>query len=126
MKQYMKILVAYDGSAPADQALFEGIDLAKSFKGSITVLSVYWNTTSGAKDQILLRAEKRLMETFVKYQIMAENNQSPASQIIRTARNGGFDLIIMGGNGQGNKPWMLGSTSSKVVNDSPCPVLVVK
>jgi nucleotide-binding universal stress UspA family protein len=122
----MKILVAYDGSGPADQALYEGIDLAKNFKGSITVLSIFWNTTDGVKDQILLRAEKRLMETFVKHQIIAEDNQSPASQILRTARNGGFDLIIIGGNGQGNKPWMMGSTSSKVVNESPCLVLVVK
>jgi nucleotide-binding universal stress UspA family protein len=118
--------VAYDGSTPADQALYEGIDLAKTFKGSITVLNVYWNTTDGAQDQILLRAEKKLMETFVKYQLIIERNQSPAGQIIQTARNGGFDLIIIGGYGQGHKPWMMGSTSNKVVNESPCTVIVVK
>lgn len=107
-------------------SLCEAIDLAKHFKGSITVLHVYSNTIDGDKDQILLRAEKRLMETFVKYQIVSERNQSPANQIIRTARDGGFDLLIVGGYGQSHKPWMMGSTSSKVVNESPCPVLVVK
>ena len=40
MKTMMNILVAYDGSAQADKALDEAIDLADKYKGSVPVLHV--------------------------------------------------------------------------------------
>lgn len=123
----MKILVAYDGSLQADQALSEAIDLAQQFKGSITVLNVYWDEPDGERRAIFDRAEKKLIETFVKYQILSERSQFPPSRILRHAEDGGFDLITLGGRGRGaSKTWVLGSVSSKVVDEAPCPVLVVK
>jgi nucleotide-binding universal stress UspA family protein len=39
----------------------------------------------------------------------------------------GFDIIIIGSKGMGGgKSWILGSVSRKVIEDAPCPVLVVK
>jgi len=123
----MKILVGYDGSDLSHQALNEAIDLAEQFKGTILVLSVFWEETESEKNQILLRAEKRLMETFVKYDIVSENSKSPPSRIGRMAKEEGVDLIAIGSKGRGGaKVWVLGSTSSKVIEEAPCPILVIK
>ena len=127
MRQLMKILVGYDGSDLSHQALNEAIDLAEQFKGTILVLSVFWEETESEKNQILLRAEKRLMETFVKYDIVSENSKSPPSRIGRMAKEEGVDLIAIGSKGRGGaKVWVLGSTSSKVIEEAPCPILVIK
>jgi nucleotide-binding universal stress UspA family protein len=123
----MKILVGYDGSDLSHQALNEAIDLAEQFKGTILVLSVFWDETESEKNQILLRAEKRLMETFVKYDIVSESSKSPPSRIGRMAKEEGVDLIAIGSKGRGGaKAWVLGSTSSKVIEEAPCPILVIK
>ena len=49
------------------------------------------------------------------------------SQIVATANNGQFDLIIIGHRGDRKiKELFLGSTSEKVAHQSRCPVLIVK
>jgi nucleotide-binding universal stress UspA family protein len=38
-----------------------------------------------------------------------------------------FDLITIGSRGMGGgKGWILGSVSSRVIEEAPCPLLVVK
>ena len=127
MKQFVKILVAYDGSHMADQALTEAIELAQQFKGSITVLIVYWDETDNNVSELHNRAETKLIETFIKYQIISEKSQNPPNRILWHAENGGYDLITIGGRGMGSKKlWVIGSVSKKVIDESSCPVLVIK
>jgi len=127
MKQLMKILVAYDGSAIADLALSEAIQLAEQFKGSIIVLNVYWGEPASEKTQMLQWAENKLSETFVKYQMMSERSQNPSGCIVRVANDEGADLIAIGNRGRGSaREWMLGSVSRKVIEEAHCPVLMVK
>jgi nucleotide-binding universal stress UspA family protein len=47
----------------------------------------------------------------------------PASQISELAKNGSFDLIIMPPHAGRFRQALLGSTTARVINDAPCPVL---
>ena len=48
MKEGMKVLAAYDGSAESHNALVQAADLTKKFKGELTVLNVYWDPKEDA------------------------------------------------------------------------------
>jgi nucleotide-binding universal stress UspA family protein len=51
----------------------------------------------------------------------------PAEKILETAQKMKVDIIITGSHGRhGTKKFLMGSVSSKVVDYSKCPVLVVK
>lgn len=52
---------------------------------------------------------------------------APFAEIIARARDGGFDLIVMGTHGRtGLKHALLGSVAEKVVRKAPCAVLTVR
>ena len=51
---------------------------------------------------------------------------NPGEAIVTRSQADKFDLIVMGSSGVGLRRQILGSTSSRVVNDSKIPVLVVK
>jgi nucleotide-binding universal stress UspA family protein len=52
---------------------------------------------------------------------------NPAQQILATAEEGDFDLIIMGTHGHGKfEEKMVGSTTRDVIRQSPRPVMVVR
>lgn len=52
---------------------------------------------------------------------------NPASTILDFCKNGKYDLIIMGNRGiRKVKKIILGSVSSKILNSSTCPVLLIK
>ena len=50
----------------------------------------------------------------------------PDEKIVEIAEKGKFDLIVMGSRGLGGRVSALGSVSSRVVDKSSCPVLIVK
>ena len=51
----------------------------------------------------------------------------PADEIITSARNEGYDLIVVGHRGLSPiRAFLLGSVSSRVVTHAPCSVLVVR
>jgi nucleotide-binding universal stress UspA family protein len=50
-----------------------------------------------------------------------------ANKIVERAKDGGFDLIVMGSRGLGAlDEIILGSISSKVADNAECPVMIVK
>jgi nucleotide-binding universal stress UspA family protein len=50
-----------------------------------------------------------------------------AGEITQFAKEGGFDLIVMGTHGRsGLKHLLLGSVAERVVRTAPCPVLTVR
>ena len=65
-------------------------------------------------------AEDVPIETFLK-----EGHN--VKEILRTARDGGFDLIVMGAKGVSRiREILLGSVSEGVIRNASCPVLVTK
>ncbi|GAA0334832.1 universal stress protein [Bacillus carboniphilus] len=83
----------------------------------------YSDNTSG---EILSIAKSSLSPTLteVDYEILMGN---PADEIYEYAQQNNVDLIIVGNRGvSGIKKLILGSVSSQISNQSPCPVLVVK
>jgi nucleotide-binding universal stress UspA family protein len=52
---------------------------------------------------------------------------NPFLEIVRAAREGGFDMIVMGTHGRtGLAHVLIGSVAEKVVREGPCPVLTIK
>ena len=51
----------------------------------------------------------------------------PAEEIVKTARDEGVDLIVMGSRGLTEvRAFLLGSVSDKVSHHAKCPTLIVK
>ena len=51
----------------------------------------------------------------------------PALQIVAVAKEGGFDVVVVGHRGLGRvREMFLGNVSGKVVHLAPCPVVIVR
>ena len=143
MKEGLKILVAYDGSSEAARAVETAADLAKSLKGSLGVINVYWDTAQNKYEpelaatenisvmdegslRILDDIEPMLKEKGVEYELKSERNPNVPRTIMRVAETEGYGCIALGSRGLGGaKAWLLGSVSSRIISDSTCPVIVV-
>ncbi len=137
MRDGARILVAYDGSEYSKRALREAVELARRHSGSVTLLHVFWDPGvrklegTEVRDQPTLQlmdeVERELKASGVRYEARSERSDDAPYEILRAARDGGFDCIAVGSRGVGGaKAWILGSVSSRVVAESACPVIVVK
>jgi len=51
----------------------------------------------------------------------------PADEICKKAKDGGYDLLVMGNRGLGEiKGYLMGSVSNRVIRHAVCPVLIVR
>jgi nucleotide-binding universal stress UspA family protein len=144
-----KILVATDGSNLADKSLDFALDLAKKYSAEITILTVvdlpsnsFWvqgTTFAPISSQKYLEKlekfhKKILTEAVKKAKASTQISVTkrlldgrPAEKIIEVAKEGSFDLIVMGSRGLGGiKEFFLGSVSDRVADEASCPVLIVK
>lgn len=144
---FEKILVPIDGSKDAQRAAQQAVDIADKYKSSITLLHVInpvqltglgglqeppmivggmVESLSQAGEAILQNAMEDLGAGAVKVSTQLLWGV-PDRVIIDLAREQGFGLIVMGSRGLGAiTGLLLGSVSDRVVNHSPCPVLIVK
>ncbi len=124
---YQKILVPVDGSEHSKRALKEAINLAKMTEGNITLLTVYPSGSLSARAISALTNEQRLVESegIPVDTLLAKGNV--VDQIIRTAKEGHFDLIVIGARGLSRlQEIVLGSVSRGVTENAPCPVIVTR
>lgn len=137
-----KILMAHDGSKSSDKALKKAVELAVNSKASLTVLSVVpelYLTEFSDEDRNriarTLEEETRLTMEKIRKSLSSKSIEvktvirqgDPAEKILETAQKMKVDLIITGSHGKhGAKKFLLGSVSSKVIDYSRCPVMVVK
>lgn len=137
-----KILIAHDGSKSSDKALKKAVELAINFNASLTVLAVipelYLTELSDVdRNRIFESLSKETTEAMEKIRKSLSGKSmevktlirqgDPAEKILETAQKMKVDLIVTGSHGRhGTKKFLLGSVSSKIVDYSKCPVLVVK
>jgi len=141
---FKRIVVAYDGSDHAIKALNTAIELAKAFNSKLDVVEVvdtaallgmgFAPIPSDVIAQIYNKAQndveqakKKAQEAGVKDVTSQVLEGDPATSIIEYASKNGADLIVIGSRGLSTfKRLILGSVSSKVVQEARVPVLVVK
>jgi nucleotide-binding universal stress UspA family protein len=140
MSSYRKILVAYDGSASARNALAVASHLAKEDKSWIKVLSVL----PEYKGEIELVGISNIGETIegpgkkllIEAQEIADNEDvhiltnmaqgEPYDKIVHVAEDENCDLIIMGRRGTHQlERELVGSVTARVIGYTPKDVLVV-
>ena len=127
MKQYKKILVAYDGSKGANKALREAMILAEKFYGIIVLTQIIYEKTEEEIRSQLKSIEERIKKSGIECTTRVECDMYPPRKIVRVARDEACDLIIIGRRGvREANYWAMGSVSKRVVEDAYCPVLVVK
>jgi len=157
MSLFEKILVPLDGSEHSLRALKTAIQIAKKFGGKATLIHVYSVTARPvtmpepttlippavpvmtptevsrvaevarkAGSSILADGEEKVKAEGVQVEeILIEGNT--VREILRAAREGEFDLIVIGARGISKiREIFLGSVSDGVIRNAPCPVLVVK
>jgi nucleotide-binding universal stress UspA family protein len=130
-----KILLAYDGFEHSRHALEEVAKLAVGEQGQVTILSVVPADARGSKSgghvglrphahEDVARAHQYLREHGVESEMKMDHGD-PAEQILAEAKAGGYDLLVVGSRGRGPVArLLLGSVSTELVENAPCPVLV--
>jgi len=138
---YRKILIAYDGSEGASKGLKAGIRLAKVHRAALYALAVEENLSrfSGTIDEVreekdyadqhygdlLKAAEAQAREAEVDLKAILPPGH-PAKTIVEVAKEGKFDLILLGASGLSQVWRFLGTTAEKVSRHASCSVLIIK
>jgi nucleotide-binding universal stress UspA family protein len=157
MSVFHKILVPLDGSEHSDRALKAALQIAAKFDGKITLLHVYSVTVTpvvipepttlnptgvpiatsaevskmvdAARDagkKILKDAELKVRAENLEVETMLREGNS-SQEIVKAAKDGEFDLIVIGARGVHRiRDLLMGSVTEGVVKHASCPVLVVK
>ncbi len=145
MAPFRKILVPVDFSPHSEEATRVALQLARAFDAPVTLATVFqvpiyplpegaFIAFPNAYAEATVAAGKRLEEVAA-----AARAAGPTTidikvlegvafrEIVAFAREGGFDLIVMGTHGRtGIKHALLGSVAEKVVRKAPCAVLTVR
>ena len=145
MIKLKKILVPTDFSDSARHALTYGTSFAREYGAELVLLHVVENLTVGYASDLFpvpmaevfqeisgyaraelakLGAEAREKGVSVREEVV---QGKPSAEIIRFAREGDVDMIVLGTHGKGMLDQALfGSTTERVVRRAPCPVLTVR
>ena len=140
MAKFKKILVPLDGSSNSMRGLDRAIEIAKGGDAEITGFYVFHlpvaagiKYTAKMKEEAQRKAVKAIGPAMNKTQKAGAvfkyktGGGNTGSEIVKFAKNGKFDMIIIGARGLGGaKEMFLGSTSNYVMHKTAVPVLVVK
>jgi nucleotide-binding universal stress UspA family protein len=139
---YKKILIGYDGSEGSKKALIHAIQLAKKHEAELhalwcrSSLPHYPETVDEVEEEreaasAFLHKLTRELTDYSKeygYEIHADSKSGHAAKtIVDYAKQGNFDLIVLGHKGHSGL-WgnLLGHTPDKVSENAHCSVLIVR
>ena len=119
-----RVLLAYDGSVKAKEALFVATYLAERWPVQLAVITLHENDRAAGDIQDFARKYLEMHEV----QAVCVRERGPAAEaVLKTAGQLASDLIVMGG--YGYKPVVevvLGSTVNRVLRESDRPVLICR
>jgi nucleotide-binding universal stress UspA family protein len=137
---FKKVLLAYDGSAPAKKAFEQSVEMARCFNAELGIVSVV-RPPEFAEDveteAIIENARSHFNSELGKLRSRANSSGiqpslhirigHPAEQIIAAAEEWNADLIVTGHRGKGLfERWLLGSVSRLVIAYARCAVIVIR
>ncbi len=136
---YKKIVVGYDGSDPARDAVEQAVDLATA-----TGSSVHLVTAVGKNDKVVRMGESSDTQFLSESEIARRNLKdlatnyrhldisfeavpgSPAKVLVGEAKSVDADLILVGNRHVQGIGRVLGSVAEDVAHNAPCAVLIAK
>ncbi|MBI1878311.1 MAG: universal stress protein [Chloroflexi bacterium] len=123
----MRLLIATGGSPHSEVALRLGTQIARHASVTPTVLTVIKGEMNRARATLILaRACELLKPELSDLQTKVRLGQA-AEEIIQEAKEGDYDLIIVGERRDHDLVTrFLGSTAKRVIEHAPCPVIVAK
>ena len=135
------ILVPHDFSETSAAALQYAIELARTFGAKLHLVHVSDKARFEMATEFPLgldmSLEDAIRERLLKIMATREHRElnptfevisgTPATEIVRYAKDRNIDLIVMGTHGRGVVAHaVMGSVAAKVVRYAPCPVLTVR
>jgi len=134
---YREILVAVDGSRESQRALDHAVELARDEHARLTLVTVVAPVTLSqvsaltsvacvrdAYAKVLHNARDAVPDDVGVTTMLLEGN--PAREIVRLARTGRYDLVVMGTHGRSRLAGaLLGSVSREVLHCAQTPVLLM-
>jgi nucleotide-binding universal stress UspA family protein len=139
---FRRILVAYDGSEGARAALNQGIELARTLSAELTSISVEEHLPHYAASVSEVKAAKEQIDEYFRTLTKQARDLAAMSgieldtvirqgheveTIVTTAREGRFDLLILGYHGHsGIFGRIMGSTAQSIARLAPCSVMLAK
>lgn len=136
---WQRIVLAVDGSQWSRSAAHRAFQFVESYGARLTVVSVadvpshLYGLSPGAAEEMISESREYLAETRQEAEtrdihaqyVVHEGN--PAEKLIEVVSSLKADLLIVGSHGRtGLKRLLMGSVTERVVQYSPCPVLVVR
>ena len=143
MASWTKICCPIDFSETSRVALEEASELARRYQGELALLHVFEPPVATtdlmvAPPEMFEQTAKDLERKLELWKGEAEQRGAKAvralvvtgaaaTETVRFAREGGYDLVVMGTHGRrGLRHLVLGSVAERVVREAPCAVLVVR
>lgn len=115
-----RVLLCFDGSDRAREAMTYAVELAKRLKLPVQAISVY-DDEEVANEQ--LEVVRNYAEAHQLDVTLVAKEGDPGEAILETAQTG--DLIAMGAFGEGRiREWLLGSTTESVLRSAVQPLLM--
>ena len=119
-----KVLLAYDGSPKADEALYISAYIAGRWRVSLNIITVKEATSSSS---LVQDEAKKYLNSYGVQAHYFEQDDPVADSILQTATEASCDLILMGGYGYSPvKEIILGSSVDQVLRESAIPTLICR
>lgn len=144
---YAHILIATDGSDLANNAVEQGLTLAKTLGSKVTAITVtepwtaavsgewavafpveeYEKAAASNALKVLAQVTEQAKRIGVPCETVHVQDQFPAEGIVAEAKARGCDLIIMASHGRrGIAKFVLGSQATRVLAHSTVPLLICR